>query len=660
MKATETKLQKILEGTNQYMVPLFQRTYSWGKKEWGMLWDDLLEIYEADSPRDHFMGSIVTMPTTSVPEGVAKFLLIDGQQRLTTFFILLAAIRDQAKAMNLGNLAPEIDETLLRNKFKEGDDEFKLMPTHADRDPFIKLVHGETPAAAAITQAYRFFQRKLAKIESADLTKLMRTLVGSLSLVSIVLDRDDNPHLIFESLNAKGRALTQADLLRNYFFMRLHASEQEELYHKYWKPMQEELEESLTECIRHFLMKGGSMVKQGDIYVALKEHADPKSIPEVLGYLEELTLFAGYYARMVHPERESNQQISERMERLNRIEVTTAYPLILNVYHDYASGVMPVGDFVAVLETVENFMIRRWVCNVPTYTLNKLFPSLYRQAKENSNFVEGFRMALGTKSYPGDAEFQEQLINSPLYATGERLQKIKLLLDRLEDSFRHHEAVDLKKVTIEHVMPQTLTPWWKAHLGAEFEDVHEVLLHTLGNLTLTGYNGELSNDDFPTKRKLLVESHLELNTDFANQQSWTETDIKLRSTKLAERALQVWPYFGPEKRQVVGGTGVTGRKPVVLSVLGQEFRVGSWRDVAERTVEAIAMLDKEAFQLVAEKCPTYVGRDSSKFRESRKLSNGYYLLTHYSAEVAHSFCQRAVEVAGLSADDWEVRYLGES
>lgn len=660
MKASETKLQKIIEGTNQYVVPLFQRTYSWGKREWKTLWDDLVEIYKEGTQRDHFMGSIVTMPTTSVPEGVAKFTLIDGQQRLTTFFILLAVIRNHAKNRKIGRLNEEIENTLLRNVYKNATDQFKLLPTHIDRTPFQDIINGAVPdMETSIGQAYRFFDRAIVKQE-LDLERLKQVLVSSLSLVSIVLDRDDNPHRIFESLNAKGLALTQADLLRNYFFMRVHFDQQERIYTEHWRPMQQNLGDNLTECIRHFLMRDGKMIKQGDVYMALKENADSKGGEEVIEYLRELAIFAGYYNHMIHPDKEPEHRISERMERLNRIEVTTAYPFILNVYDDYKTGVISLDDFTAILDTIENFMMRRWVCDVPTYTLNKLFSSLYGQAKQGRNFMEGLRSTLATKDYPKDAEFREKLTNTSLYAVGERLQKTRLLLERIEDSFGHRETVEQKKLTIEHVMPQTLTPWWREHLGENCDETHTILLHTLGNLTLTGYNGEMANDSFPAKQKILLESHLEIKGEFANLQRWTDTEIKSRAEHLADRVLGIWPYFGPEQLPDLPTGDVTGRVPAGVTVLGERFQVKTWRDVTERTVDTIAMLNPEAFRRLIEEFPSYIAANGANFRDYRKLSNGYCINMHFSAKVAYQFCKRVVEKAGLEEEDWSVQYGTQS
>jgi uncharacterized protein with ParB-like and HNH nuclease domain len=233
VKASETKLRPIIEGTKQYVVPLFQRPYSWNKEQWQVLWDDLVWLCENEEPKSHFIGSIVTIPTNSVPEGVPKFLLIDGQQRLTTIFLLLAVLRDTAAAKGNEELARKIEQTLLVNPFEQGDDHFRLMPTQVDRDPFRKLVkEREAQGDSQIVRAYQFFSRKIRQ-EAIEVNDLVTAVTSRLSVVSIVLDQDDNAHLVFESLNAKGRPLTQSDLIRNYFFMRIPVDQQEAINAQY-------------------------------------------------------------------------------------------------------------------------------------------------------------------------------------------------------------------------------------------------------------------------------------------------------------------------------------------------------------------------------------------------------------------------------------------
>lgn len=297
MKASETKLQKILEGTQQYLVPLFQRPYSWERQQWENLWDDLIELTEQETIRPHFMGSIVTMQTVSVPEGVSKYLLIDGQQRLTTILILLAVVRDWGKQKTETNkLADQINNTILINPYEDGLEQYKLQPTQADRHYFHQIIDTGSPNSekSLINDCYRFFDKKMRLIEM-ELTSVKTAIISGLSLVSITLDQDENPHLVFESLNAKGKALSQADLIRNYFFMKIHVDKQEEIYAQYWQPMQDVLGEGLTECIRHYLMKDGVEVKKDQVYFTLKDKVNPKN---ALESLQDLTKFTDYYQKL--------------------------------------------------------------------------------------------------------------------------------------------------------------------------------------------------------------------------------------------------------------------------------------------------------------------------------------------------------------------------
>jgi hypothetical protein len=342
---------------------------------------------------------------------------------------------------------------------------------------------------------------------------------------------------------------------------------------------------------------------------------------------------------------------------LNRIEVTTAYPFLLNIYRDYADGSLPESQFSEVLSVLENYLVRRFVCGVPSYGLNKIFPTLYAQAKQNSDFIAGLKDSLRTKQYPRDAEFRERLITSKLYGPGERIEKTKIILERLEESFDHKEQVTFDDLQIEHVMPQTLTDSWKAALGEDWEATHELLLHTLGNLTLTGYNAPLSNDDFSQKKQILAQSHLELNKYFVGLTEWGEQAIRQRAEVLAERALQVWKYFCKDQIELPTMLhGVTGTSPSALTIMNRRFAVSSWREVQQYTLEFIAEVDDESFRKIVEHFPRFIGTDSARFRSPRKLKNGFFMEANLSANAIQRFCIQVTEAADLSSDDWRVDY----
>jgi hypothetical protein len=543
MQANETKMQSLLDNARQYVIPMFQRPYSWETKHWEALWQDIAELCEESLPRSHFMGSIVNLPSRSVPEGVTKYVLIDGQQRLTTILVFLASIRDHARKLT-GNLADKIDDLLLKNRYQDGTDIYKLLPTQVDRPAFFSVIDsGTAPKDEILGDAYRFFDRKLRLNSAIPLEKLYDVIRNHLVLVSIVLDKDDNPYLIFESLNAKGKPLAQADLIRNFFFMRLHPNSQERMYADFWRPMQDKLGESLTEFIRHFLMRDGGLVRKGDVYVTLKEGIEDHGQEQIVAYLKELATFANYYSRLLDPKNgELRGEIAERLHRLNRNEATTAYPFLLNVYHGYTMGSVSVQEFAAVLDCLETFLIRRFVCGVATAGLNRVFAQLYGQVCQAGSLVDSVRAILADKNFPRDKQFRDQFSTTKIYG-GDRTPKARLILDRLELAFGHKEQVDLGMLTIEHVMPRTPTEWWRQNLGEDWEAVHAEWLDTIGNLTLTGYNSELSNADFGAKCALLQESHCELNKHFVGVETWDEQAIANRGEILAEKALEIWSDF---------------------------------------------------------------------------------------------------------------------
>lgn len=669
MQAAEAKLQRVLEGSKQFLVPHYQRPYSWQPEQWEALWRDLLVLLEEDDPQPHFLGSIVTSPAKSVPEGIEKRLLIDGQQRLTTLLILLALLRDQARVSGLEKLASQIEDLYLTNRYESGNDYYKLLPTQgeepsaSDRETFMRILRGEGGSGTTgIVVAYQFFQNKLRKPGAPGLEALHRVAISKLTLVSIILDEHDNPHRIFESLNGKGRPLSQADLIRNYFFMRIDTGEHDKTYVELWRPMQKRLgDDAVTPFVRHYLMRDGPIVRETDVYSALKARVDEDRKLGPLEHLRHLDKYSLFYNTLLRPQHEPSARLRERLVRLNRLEVTVAYPFLMSVYGDYVRGVLSEDDVADLLDTLESFLVRRFVCAVPTHGLNKIFAPLYTQASAEPRFVEGVRRILGGKGYPRDEVFRDRLESARIYGGGDRREKTKLLLERLEASFGHKEQVIAAALTIEHVMPQTLTEEWQEELGATWEEDHEQLLHTLGNLTLTSYNAELTNDRFLDKKKLYAESHLELNKHFAAVEHWTTAEIEKRAEVLAERALAVWPYYGPVHLPA-GSTdksSVTGTIPQMVEVRERHYPVKAWVEVALVTMEAIAGLGDEEFDRVAAELPKFVNRDATSFRKSSRLktlTNGAYLETNLSAAAFHRFCVQATQLAGLGTDDWRVRY----
>jgi uncharacterized protein with ParB-like and HNH nuclease domain len=644
MKAEQTDLGTLLGGSNQqFIVPLFQRTYSWNKKEWQDLWDDLNELLDDEGKSRHFLGSIVTIPTSAQPHKIKQYLLIDGQQRLTTLFILLALIRNKTKE---SSLAEEIYDQQLINKYAttrsancHSEKFYRLKPTQKDCAAFWALMPSTLPEEgstfsdefkdSAIIHCYRFFERKLHKV---DLEQFYNAITQQLVVVSITLDTDENPYLVFESLNARGKPLTQADLVRNYFFMNITDNQQTEAFEDYWKPMQDTLGDSLTEYIRHYLIAVRETdVKSQEVYMTLKKHIEDNKLGTIQS-LKELASYAKYYCNILAPQHESSSIIQKALARLKRLEVTVSYPFIIKCYDDYAHQKLSEDDFAKVLGFIENFIIRRSICKVARQGLNKKFPSLYREVKELSEeFLTNVAKILQHFDYPSDEKFKEALKVTRLYKKT-RPETARLILQSLEHSYGHKGEVNFSKLTIEHVMPQSVkdSEWWKKHLGDNWESVHTKHLHTLGNLTLTSHNAQMSNNDFNHKKQCLVKDNLELNRYFNKLSTWTKTEIEQRAEDLAEQALHVWPNFGDTTSESLANKKSKRTRPQTLMLCGEKHKVKTWKEVYEKTCSFVNQKLEEKVDC-KETAPT----------TSKDISTS---------------CKKLMERAGFPSKEWSVEF----
>ena len=600
MRAQETHLRVLLEGSKQYRIPLFQRPYSWQAEQWQTLWDDIIEIYEQSHEQElqhgHFLGPVVSKALTGTPEGIAPYMVIDGQQRLTTLSILLATLRDALQGKGT-NLPEKIQDQCLTNRYVSGNDHFKILPTQADRESFFDVAAAEgakTDTDTLVGKAYSFFRNALSQGDVEDrplnLSRLERVILDGLELVSITLSTDDSEYQIFESLNAKGTPLTQADLLRNYFFMRLPDERQQDLYDTLWFPMQQRLgQDHLESFFRHQYMTGGEFVRERDVYQAWRRRLDPVPDTALASELETLARFSTFYHRLLYPEVEPNPNISERLERLNRWGGQTMYPFVLWLYERDELNAIDAVDLDRILGVIESFLVRRLFAGVPTNQLNRLFARLAHQLPPGG-VLSATRAALSEASrrWPDDEAFRDAVHSYSLY-TDSRPGQRRVILESFELSFGHKEQATLAELTVEHVMPQDLTAEWREALGDDAAGVHARLLHTLGNLTLTGYNQELSNRPFDEKRVLFEDSHLAMNAEIAAEASWGQEEIRARSDRLAAKAILLWP--GPDRRP--GNPANEDDTTKISSSSGPDVRVWSSTEVDALIADYFAMLALE-------------------------------------------------------------------
>ena len=552
MEASPVHIVQYFDGSKQGIIPLFQRPYSWEPKDWNTLWDDLMAQYEEGDRGSHFMGAIVTVPVKSVPVGVGKHLVIDGQQRLTTLSILLAAIR--AKAKESGDTPTEgIISDLLVNRHYQAPDDLKLVPTQADRSSYNALIHGRDVSPheeMRVIQAFRHFQRKLEGTDNdnqpLEAAKVLQAIQQSLQVVMINLGESDDPYLIFESLNHKGKPLNQSDLVRNYVLMRfqhstLSGGEQESVYEELWRPMETGLGDAMTEFLRHFGMRNGRNVRKGDIYTASKSEFEKCTTPdEVRDSLREMKLSGLAYEMFIRPDEEGSSRVSRAFKAMQELDSTVFYPLLLRLYRGWQNEFYGTDDLIESLEALESFYVRRLICSVPTNALNKITMELclnLPDTRPGAWLKSKLGNGSGGRRWPSDREFSDSLVQKPLYP---RRRIAHFILEALEDYYEHKEKVDTSTASMEHILPQTLTDEWRNALGDEANLIHERWADTLGNLTLTGYNSELGNGPFSEKKAKLANTHFELSRSILDEAKWGVDEIQARAKNLAGLALKRW------------------------------------------------------------------------------------------------------------------------
>ncbi len=558
MKAEDTPFTGLFEGPKQFIVPVFQRDYSWGTKHCLQMWKDIIRAGSNEHVKAHFIGSIVYVAAAETSATITRWLVIDGQQRLTTVTLLLAALRDRLPdGQGEEETATEddlptreaLEDYYLCNRHGRGDRRYKLHLRRADQDTLTATLDGgATPKVASerITENLAFFKNQLA---DADLDVVYRG-IKKLVAVDVCLTRgQDDPQMIFESLNSTGLDLTQADLIRNFVLMRQDEERQTQLYHGYWQPIESAFgaryRTDFDKFVRDHLtlqLKPSKQLRSDEIYQRFRGYFfDTVKDDQVEDVLSALRRFGGFYIAYSLGQ-ETDAKLAEPFRRL-RLLVEVASPVVLRLYDCYSRAkTLTRAEFIQAVELVESYVFRRSVCGMQTRSLGQIFATLAYRIKEDSPLLS-LKVALyrqGKKRrFPTDAEFREALEMRDLYD----MRHCHYLLDRLENHSK--EVIDTSSFTIEHVMPQNddLRPDWKAMLGKDWESVRETWLHRLGNLTLTAYNTEYSDRRFAEKKKIkggFNDSPLRLNKFIREQTQWTAAEMEKRGKDLAAKALVIW------------------------------------------------------------------------------------------------------------------------
>ncbi|MDO5646058.1 MAG: DUF262 domain-containing protein [Dermabacter sp.] len=557
MKAVDANLLELLKKSERFIVPIYQRVYSWGIPECDQLWTDIVRAGARQGLSNHFTGSIVYIEkgqgTTTSRE---PDLIIDGQQRMTTVTLVLAALAAHLDTLHederepVAGFAPQkIRGQYLTNPYESGDEFFKLILSKHDKDA-LKAVVGNVSLPVSdsrIIGNYQFFVDQLRRADSDTVIDVCRGL-AKLVVVDVKLTRGvDDPQLVFESMNATGKKLSEADLIRNFVLMDLPPAKQERLYEDYWFPMEKLFqgvnEPRFDEFVRHFLtVKTLSIPRVDEIYDAFKEYAadEEKNGLTRDELVVDLSRNAAWFAKMAL-DTETEQSLAKRFRELDQL-ATVAYPFQLRLYADYTDGKLTSVEFEQILDTTISYLFRRAVCRIPTNSLNKTFATLAAaiDSEDHVGSVCGRLLTLPDyRRFPSDEEFKESLASTDLYHL-----KRRVYFFRAMENHGRKEEVSTAEYTIEHIMPQNANHAWREALGPDWETTHDRYLHTLGNLTLTGYNPEYSDRPFHEKRDMeggFRDSPLRLNRGLGKLDRWDGKSIEQRAERLAEQALNIWP-----------------------------------------------------------------------------------------------------------------------
>ena len=657
MKGDAQPLIKFFDGSDKrFIIPLYQRNYDWKEDNCEQLFQDLLKMHHSDR-KSHFFGSIVS----SIQSGTEDRFIIDGQQRITTVSLLLIAMVNAFKVGDIqatdGKLVDKIFKRYLVDEYQEDERKVKLKPIKKDMDAFDALLYKPKEQylkGSNVTRNYEFFYDKIVK-SGLTMDELFET-IKKLEVINIKLDEDDDPQLIFESLNSTGLDLSEADKIRNYLLMSLAPAEQDDLYTRYWNPIEESTKYDPSSFVRDYLtMKQGKIGRIDKIYFIFKEYAENERIGRA-ELLEEMHHYAKIYSQIDNANM-GTEKINRKLNQVRTLDSTVAFPFYM-AFFDYAekNGLSDEEKY-RVLDIVEAYWARRIICNLPSNALNKVFATLHRDVLNNMNkAVEGTNptytdvliyllLKKGRSSvFPKDDEVKEDFATRQVYKMPANLRMF--ILERMEnrDSKECHDVVKQlteKTISIEHIMPQTLSEKWKDALGEEWERIHQQYLHTMANLTLTGYNSQYSNLAFLEKRDMekgFNDSAFRLNNYVKSCDQWTEVEMKQRQHDLLEVFMRLWPMpsttFEPAKREIESASiedddyEFTGKKIQGYFYHNVHYTVNTWKEMLIQMCNHVLLEKRSTIEWLCANEEHGFSRTPETWR--KELAPGLYVWTDNS------------------------------
>lgn len=658
MQAGPMKLLALLgENKSTFNIPVYQRNYEWNKEQVEQFFHDIEKIITKGYKNGHFLGTIVFV-SNEKQQLLMERIIIDGQQRITTTVLLLKAIHDLLDENNdrQRELKEEIYETYIINKYVEQKYKLKLKPVEEDMKAFTDLIEsGDSNEDSKVYKNYKLFIDliKNSQYTPEDIYKALLYV----QIVYISLDKNskaENPQLIFESLNSTGLSLTEADLIRNFILMSLDYEKQTELYRKYWTRIEKLLPNArISEFVRDFLtMKTGYTPNKNKVYATFKKYYIENNLNSE-AVLVDLLRYAQYYHWFININSEI-EAIDNLLWRLYHIKSTVVYPYLLELFDEYfEKKIISIDELLKTMSIINSYLFRRSICNIPTNALTRVFASMTKNVIEARNkgktHVEAVTDFLMSRSrsaiFPRNVEFKKNFIELDIY--NRRKQLALFTLYNIED-YQHKEVVEYSQLSIEHIMPQKLTPKWNIDLGKDADEVHRLYKDTIGNLTITKYNSEISNKSFEDKKEYYKESNIQLTRNIAEFEVWNKDSIISRANSLFAIANQIWElpvdnYVDVDQKKLVPGVEysiteadlqVTGYKPTALIIDNERIPISTWKEMLLKTCSFLLDLDKKLFYslLNNNNFTKLLKKDTRKIRKEEKLMEDLYIETNLSAK----------------------------
>ena len=639
MRAGNTTLNEFLTRQIKMNIPIYQRKYNWSLDECKQLFEDILSIGKDETRKSYFIGSIVVKKDSEeLLDPLAEVTLIDGQQRITTLTLIYCALCNYYKNIDerlcrniYGNylVNHDLDETNKLHLTKNDNESLKYIINSIPTDKEFKL----TPDNSInIYNNYEFFRNQINEENVETVIKGLKKLI----FISVVLDQEDNPQLIFESLNSTGLELNKNDLIRNYILMGLDTKHQNELYENYWYEIEQEFKNNewfFDEFIRYYLsFESGRLPKRADVYKEFKNHAN--SFENIDELVKDVHKFAGYFS-CIRFGKEEDPELRDAFDSLAELDFNVTLPFLLSAYDDYQNSLdnpdinLTRDEFIRIVKYVESYCLRRSICDIPTNSMNKTFARLSKEINKQdyyNYFVAAMFEKDTYKRFPTNEEVQEKLLNQNMYSKRKILNHVLIAIENAEGK----EFVSAENSTIEHIMPQNLTKDWERELGSNYEEIHGIYLHTLGNLTLTPYNSELGDKSFFDKKTCdngFCKSKLTLNEGLCELDRWTDKEIMDRTKQLSKKIINIWKY--PVK---------TSRVSDILNHINEtgdieEYTLDDFEELKNRTITRqlfdtlnilILKLDSSVDQVINKQYITY--KKNKNFVEIIPLKTGLRLL----------------------------------